>query len=44
MLFFVHVVDLHGIVPVGITFEKSVEQIQTKHLPLLGSYKELNRF
>ena len=37
MLFLVHVVDLHCIVPVGITFEKDVEQIQAKHLPLLGS-------
>ena len=37
MLFLVHIVDLHGIVPVGITFEKDVEQIQAKHLPLLGS-------
>jgi hypothetical protein len=27
MLFLVHVVDLHGMVPVGITFEKDAEQI-----------------
>jgi hypothetical protein len=44
ILFIVHVVDLHGIVPVGITLEIDVEQIQAKNLPFPGSYKDLNRF
>ncbi len=44
MLLLVNVEDLHGIVHFGITFEKCVEQGEAKHLPLLGSYNELNRF
>ena len=41
ILLLVHEVDPHGIVPVGITFDKSFKQFEAKHLPLLGSYKYL---
>jgi hypothetical protein len=38
-----HVVDLHCIVPVYISHEKCVEQVEAKHFPSLDSYKDMQR-